>query len=134
MESFLIAIAPELITLAGTILIALAGWGIALLRTKVKTEAGKKALDIIDSIIRAVVGNLAQTSAKDMRVASKDGHLSKVEKQRLKIQAFHNAKLLISNKVEKAARNAITNLDVYVNKKIEDQVLDLKGGDKVAMS
>lgn len=126
MESILLNIAPELITLAGTILIALAGWGIALLRTKVKLEAGKTALDQIDQIVGTVVGNLAQTSVKALRAASEDGHLSKTDKRQLQIKAFNNAKILISKEIEKAAVKAITCLDVYVNKKIEERVLVLK--------
>ena len=123
MESILIAIAPELISLLGVAVVSLAGWGIALLRQKVKIEAGKKALDIIDSIISAVVGNISQTSARAFKAASKDGHLSKTEKAQLKIKAFNNAKILISKEVEKAVVRGVANLDVYIGKKIEERVL-----------
>lgn len=127
MESIFIAIGPELISLAGTVLIALVGWGIALLRQKVKIEAGKSALDQIDQIVGTVVGNLAQTSAKALKAASKDGHLSKVEKSRLKIQAYNNAKFLISKEIGTAALKSTTELDDYVSKKIEERVLAGKG-------
>lgn len=123
METILITIAPELITLAGTILVALATWGIALLKQKVKIETAKSALDQIDQIVGVVVGNLSQTSAKDFRKASEDGHLSKTDKTRLKIKAFNNARVLISQEIEKAAVKSITNLDIYLNKKIEERVL-----------
>ncbi|MCK5601649.1 hypothetical protein KAR91_07270 [Candidatus Pacearchaeota archaeon] len=128
MESFLIAIAPELITLAGTILVALAGWGIALLRQKVKIEAGKKALDTIDSIISAVVGNLSQTVAKGIKAKSKDGHLPKSERATLKLKAMNEARILISKEIAKAASKAVSNVNEYVAKKIEDQVLASKIG------
>lgn len=122
----LLAIAPELIALAGTILIALATWGIALLRTKVKIEAGKSALDQIDQIVGTVVADLAQTSAKALRKASTDGHLSKTDKNQLKIKAYNNARFLISQEIKKAAIKSITCLDIYVNKKIQERVLALK--------
>jgi len=128
MESFLIARAPELVTLAGTIVIALAGWGIALLRQKVKIEVGKKALDIIDSIIRAVVGNLTQTVANDIKAASKDGHLPKAERATLKLKAMNEARVLISKEITKAASKAVSNVNEYMTKKIEDQVLASKIG------
>lgn len=114
---------PELITLAGTIVIGLASWGIALLRQKVKTEAAKSALDQIDQIVGTVVGNLAQTSAKELRAASKDGHLTKKDKAQLVIRAFNNANFLISKEVKRAATKSITGLEVYLNKKIEERVL-----------
>ena len=126
MESILLAIAPELISLVGVALVALASWGIALLKQKVKIEAAKSALDQIDQIVGVVVGNLSQTSVKDLKIVSKDGHLTKVEKDRLKIRAFNNAKLLISEAIKKAASIGITSLDVYINKKIEERVLWLK--------
>lgn len=126
MESFLLSIAPGLITLAGTILVALAGWGIALLRQKVKSDLAKSALDQIDQIVGTVVGNVAQTSAKQLKAASKDGHLSKIDKSQLKIKAFNNAKFLISKEIKKAATKSISSLDAYVDKKIEERVLWLK--------
>lgn len=123
MEAFLIAIAPELISLLGVAVVSLAGWGIALLRKKVKIEAGKKALDIIDSIISAVVGNLTQTVAKDIKAASKDGHLPKSKRTELRVKAMDQVTFLISKEVAKAASKAVKSIDNYVNKKIEDQVL-----------
>ena len=123
MEAFLIAIAPELISLAGVVLLALASWGIALLRQKVKIEAGKKALDIIDSIISAVVGNLSQTVAKDIKANSKDGHLPKAKRAELKLRAMQEVKILISKEVAKAASKAVDSINEYVAKRIEDQVI-----------
>ncbi len=129
MESILLAIGPELISLVGVALVALASWGIALLKQKVKIEAAKSALDQIDQIVGVVVGNLSQTSVKDLKIVSKDGHLTKVEKDRLKIRAFNTAKLLISQEIKKAASKGITSLEVYLTKKIEERVLTIKGGD-----
>jgi len=128
MEAFLIAIAPELISLAGVALVALASWGLALLRQKVRIEAGKKALDIIDSIISAVVGNLSQTVAKGIKAKSKDGHLPKPERATLKLKAMNEVRTLISKEVAKAASKAVDSVNEYVAKRIEDQVLTSKIG------
>lgn len=126
MEAFLISIAPELITLLGVALAGLATWGISLLRQRVKAEVAINALDAVDSIVGAVVGNLSQTAAKQMREASEDGHLSKEEKTKLKRFARDESIRLISKEVAKAASNAVVSLDSYLSKRIEEQVLALK--------
>lgn len=123
MEAFLISIAPELISLLGVALAGLATWAISLLRQKVKAEVAINALDAVDSIVAAVVGNLSQTAVKEMRAASKDGHLSKEEKTKLKRFARDEAMRLISKEVAKAASNAVDSLDSYLSKRIEEQVL-----------
>ncbi len=127
METLLIAAAPELITLLGVILTGLATWGIALLKQRVKAEVALTALDTVDSIISAIVGNLSQTSAKQMKAASEDGHLSKEEKTKLKRFARDEANRLISAEVVKAASSAVKSLDAYISKKIEERVGASKG-------
>ncbi len=127
METLLIAAAPELITLLGVILTGLATWGIALLKQRVKAEVALTALETVDSIISAIVGNLSQTSAKQMRAASEDGHLSKDEKIKLKRFARDEANWLISAEVAKAASSAVKSLDAYISKKIEERVGASKG-------
>ena len=122
MESLLIAIAPELIALLGVVISGLATWGIMLLKHKVRIEAGINALDTVDVIIDAVVGNLAQTVAKKVREATKDGHLPKAKRAELKVKAMTEAKALLSAEVRKAAQKAVSNLNEYVSKKIEDSV------------
>lgn len=126
MEAFLIAIAPELITLLGVVISGLATWGIMLLRRKVKIEAGISALDTVDTVIDAVVGNLAQTVAKKVREATKDGHLPKDKRAELKLKAMIEAKALISAAVKKAAKKSVRNLNEYISKQIEDSVRALK--------
>ncbi len=127
METLLITLAPQLISLAGLVLAGLASWGIAILKQKVKIEAGKSALDQIDNIVGAVVGNLSQTAARGMKAAASDGHLSEAEKTKLKYQAVKETRRLISKEVEKAAGKAVASIDTYVARKIEERVLTAKG-------
>lgn len=135
MESFLIAIAPELITLASTILIALAGWGVMLLRKKINAElpehtlnAANSALDVVDHAIDAIVGNLSQTVAKQIKAASKDGHLPKAKRAELKLKAMNEARALILTEVRNVAQAGIVSLDEYVSKRIEERVIANKTG------
>jgi len=121
MEAILIRLTPELIILAGLILILLAGWAIALLKRKVRLEAGLTALDTIDSIISAVVGNLTQTVAEGMK--AKDGHLLKADKAKLKRKAIEEVTILISLEMTKAAQKAVNSIDSYISKRIEERVL-----------
>lgn len=126
METFLISIAPELITLLGVVISGLATWGIMLLKRKVKIEAGISALDTVDTVIDAVVGNLAQTVAKKVRKDAKDGHLPKAKRVELKLKAMTEAKALISAEIRKAAQKSVSNLNEYISKQIEDSVLASK--------
>lgn len=124
MDAILTELAPQLITLAGLILIGLASWSIAILETKVKVEAGKAALDQVNQIITAVVGNLSQTVADELKEAAADGKLTKAEQARLKQKAIEDARNLLSKELTKAAQKAVSNLDTYISKKIEEQVTE----------
>lgn len=126
METLLITFAPQLISMAGLVLAGLASWGIAILKQKVNVEAGKSALDQIDNIVGTVVADLSQTTARDMKAAAKDGHLSKAEKDDLKRMALRETKILVSREVEKAAGKAVHSIDAYVTRKIEERVLASK--------
>lgn len=126
MEAILIALAPQIIPVVGALLVGLASWGIAILKKKVKMEAGKVALDQVDQIIGTVVGNLAQTTAKGLRAAAKDGKLTSGEKKELKDFAVKHAKYLISDQVSKAASASIDDLTAYINHKVEEKVLATK--------
>jgi len=70
MDAIIASAAPQLVTIAGAILLGLASWGIAVLRSKCKLEAGKAALDEVDQVVKAVVGNLTQTTVKNMKAVS----------------------------------------------------------------
>lgn len=128
MEAILIALAPQIIPVVGALIIGLATWGIAILKKKVKMEAGKVALDQVDQIVGTVVGNLAQTTVKTLKAATKNGRLTADKKRELKDFAVNQAKYLISTTVSKAASGAVDNLTNYINQKIEEKVLAGKKG------
>ncbi len=128
MEAILISIASQLVPIIGALLVGLASWGIAILKKKVKIEAGKAALDQVDQIVGTVVGSLAQTTAKGLRAAAEDGHLTSQEKQNLKTDAVLQTKFLISDQVSKAASASIDDLTTYIHQKVEEKVLAAKQG------
>jgi len=126
MEQALLNVAPQLITVGAALLIALAGWGIKVLKSKVNFEAGKAALDEVDRAVQAVVGNLSQTTVKAWKAAAEDGKLTLDEKAALKRMAQRDAVNLISAETAKAANKIVTDLGEYVVKKIEAEVLATK--------
>ena len=126
MQSVLIAIAPQLVTVAGVILLGLASWGIAMLKSKVKFEAGKTALDEVDRAVQAVVGNLNQTLVKELKTMSADGVWTADEKAIMKSRACNQVHKLLTTEVTKSAEKIVIDLGDYVDKKIEEQVLATK--------
>jgi len=126
MEAIFVAIAPQVVPVVGALLVGLVSWGIAILKKKVKLEAGKAALDQVDQIVGTVVGNLGQTAVKKMKEAATDGHLTRQEKGNLKSTAIAEVERLVSREVSKAASKAVDDLGDYVGKKIEERVLNLK--------
>jgi len=128
MEAILLALAPQIVPVVGALLVGLATWGIAILKKKVKLEAGKVALDQVDQIVGTVVGNLAQTTVKKMKAATKSGRLTKEKQYELRNFAISQAKELISTEVSKAASGAVDNLANYINQKVEEKVLATKKG------
>lgn len=128
MEAILIGLAPQLIPVFGALLIGLVSWGIAILKKKVKIEAGKSALDQVDQIVGTVVGNLAQTTVRTLKAATKNGHLTADKKREMKDFAVSQARYLISTAVSKAASGAVDNLTNYINQKVEEKVLAAKKG------
>jgi len=123
MEQALLDVAPQLITVGAALLIALAGWGIKVLKSKVNFEAGKAALDEVDRAVKTVVGNISQTTAKAWKAAAQDGKLTAEEKASLKRLAQRDAVNLISAETAKAANKIVTDFGGYLAKKIEEQVL-----------
>jgi hypothetical protein len=123
MEQALINAAPQLITVGAALLIALAGWGIKVLKRKVNFEAGKAALDEVDRAVQAVVGNLSQTTVENLKAAGADGVWTMEEKAHIKTLAIQNVKSLLSTETTKAANKIVTDLGTYVTQKIEEQVL-----------
>ena len=123
MEQVLLNVAPQLITVGAALLIALATWGIAILKRKVNFEAGTAALDEVDRAVQAVVGNLSQTMVKEMKAAGADRVWTAQEKTHIKTLAVQNVNSLLSTETTKAANKIVTDLGAYVTQKIEEQVL-----------
>lgn len=126
MEEVLLKLGVELIPVFALVITGLATWGIAILKSKVDSEAGKQALDEIDQIVGTVVGKLAQTTARDLKKASKDGHLSKDEMVALKAEAVNKVRSLMSKQITKSSKKAINDLHLYIHDKIEEKVLAVK--------
>lgn len=123
MEAILIgAVAQYLIPLLGVAITALVGYGISMLKKKTDSDIAKNALDQVDQIVGTVVGNLSQMVGKQMKAGAKDGHLSQVDKQRLKNQAHTEVTYLISDQLAKAAEVSVADLHNYIADKIEDWV------------
>ena len=120
-------ISQFLIPALGVIITGLVGWGVRTLQKKTDSDLAKNALDEVDRIVGTVVGNIAQTSAKQMKAASKDGHLSDAEKTTLRGLAVRQAKYLISQEVIKAAQKSTPNIHKYIQDKIEERVGAGKG-------
>lgn len=111
-----------LIQTISVIIMALVSYGVSLLKRRTDSELGRQALDSIDQIITAVVGSIAQTTAKKMRKDSKDGKLTKNQKAELRMTAFRQTKDLIRGEVSKAAETRVGNLSRYMQDKIEERV------------
>lgn len=142
MEAILIGAAAQyLIPLLGAVLTALAGYGIFYLRKKLtlaaqqqeeglvkdSLEMAHQALGALDGIVSTTVGNIAQTTAKEMLRTSKKANLNGLQKQELKAMALAGVKNAMTDELRAAAEKAVKDLDGYVSKKIEDTVLKLKG-------
>jgi len=127
MEAILIGAAAQyLIPIIGTLLVALAAWGISVLKSKVNSENAKNALDEVGAIVQTVVGGLSQTTAQAMKDAAADGKLTGSEKTSLKLTAINKIKNQLSDELVKHASQAVNNLDSYISEKIEDCVLRTK--------
>ena len=124
METILIGAAAQyLIPLLGTLITGLVGWGVVVLKKKTDLDVAKTALDQVDQIVGTVVGYLSQTTAKDLKKLSQDGHLSKEDRLNLRSTAFTQAKHLVSIQVSRAAEKSVDNLGEYIREKIEERVL-----------
>ena len=127
MEAILIStLAQYLIPALGVIITGLVGYGISMLKKKTNSDIAKNALDEVDRIVGAVVGSVAQVSAKRIKAAAKDGHLSQEERDSLKTGTIRQVEFLISEQVAQAAEQSVPNLNRYIQNKIEERVLAQK--------
>ena len=124
-EALLISgvISQFLIPALGVIITGLVGWGVKTLQKKTNSDLAKNALDQVDQIVGTVVGSIAQTTAKTMKAATKDGHFSDLEKKQLRAGAQAQIMTLLPRELIKAVEKSINNPGSYVKNKIEERVL-----------
>ncbi len=126
MEAFLIQLGAQLLPAVGIILVALATWGVAILKKKTNSEIAKNALGSVDQIIAAVVGRISQTTADVLKVSAANGKLTDAQKMELKKIAVTQINGLLTTEVAAAAAKTVTDLQAYISQKIEEQVLAQK--------
>lgn len=126
METIVIQILGQAAPMLATIICVLLAWGLAMLRKKLNLQTGQDALNQVDSVIQAVVGDLSQTMVKEFKAAAADGKLTDREKKNLKTTAFANTLNLISGQVADTAKTVIPSLNSYILHKIEERVFNLK--------
>lgn len=122
MEIILAALIAHAMPAIGMALTGLVGWGISLLKQRTQSDLARNALDQVDQVVGTVVGGLAQTTAKELRAAAADGHLSAEDRLKLKQFALVQSQALLTVEVVAAAGRSVTNLEDYVARKIEEQV------------
>lgn len=119
-------ISQFLIPALGIIITGLVGWGVRALVKKTDSELAIDALNQVDQIVGTVVGSIAQTTAKTMKAAAKDGHLSDLERKQLRSGAQAQIMALLPRELIKAVEKSINNPGSYVKNKIEERVLAQK--------
>ena len=126
METFLVLLAAQMLPAVGVLLMGLATWGISLIKKKTDSEVAKNALNQVDRVIGAVVGQLSQTVADDLKANSRDGRLTDEQKMDLKNKAILQVNSLLTENVVIAAARTVSDLQAYINQKIEQEVLAQK--------
>ena len=127
MEAIGIALLGQVVLpLAGAAISIAVGLAVKYLKGKIRFEEGKQALDALDNIVSTTVGNIAQTTKKDLLRESKKAKLSGAQAVDVKRAALARIKAVASDEIQAAASRMVTDLDGYVEQKIEDSVLRLK--------
>lgn len=114
-----------LISTLSTLATGLISWGLSIVRRKVNNDEIKNAIQEIDNIIQIIVKDLNQNMVKDLKIKNNSG-LSKAQKDNIKTIALQNVKKIASESLKKTASRAISNLDMYIDKKIEEVVYSEK--------
>lgn len=126
METFLIALTTQTLPLLAPVLVALAAWGVAILKKKTDSDLARNALEQVDQVVGTVVGKISQTVVQDLKAAAKDGKLTDREKSEMKRRAILGTNDLLTEAVTTAAGRAVSDLQGYIGQKIEEQVLAQK--------
>jgi len=126
MEAIGIQILGQAAPILATIICLLLALALATLKKRLKLQMGKDALDQVDSVVQAVVGDLTQTMADRFKDAAKDGKLTDAEKKNLKVTTVLKTKKLLSGTVANTARQVVPNITDYISRKIEERGLAQK--------
>jgi hypothetical protein len=126
MEVIFGVLAAQFLPALGVILIGLATWGISLLKKKTGSEIANNALDQLNQIIASVVGALTQTIVDQMKASAPDGKLTDTQKANIKKMATQEINGLVTAGVATGASQIVGDLQAYISKKIEEQVLAQK--------
>lgn len=126
MEGFLIQLGIQILPAIGLVLVGLATWGIALLKKKIDNEIAKNALEEVNHIVAAVVGQISQTTAEAFKSAAPDGKLTDAQKGILKKTAMQQINGLLGKELFTGTAKIVTDFQSYLSRKIEEQVLQQK--------
>ena len=127
METFISQVTPVLVSLV----VALAGWGVAELtrwiRTRTKNERLNGAIDVIAAATMASVKEAELT----IRPTLSDGKLTPAEIKGIKATVAANVKRRVGPAALKIAKENLTDLDDWIGAQAEASVYDLKNGEEV---
>lgn len=120
-------LADTIIPAAGTILVALAGWVVAMINKHVTATVNnanaKAALSIITDLIETTTDSLQQTVVETAKAGLADGKLTEEERNKIKEQAVAAVMRQIPPAVKKSAELAVVSVQDYVSDSIEQAVL-----------
>ena len=120
--SLLAEIAPVLVSVLG----ALISWGLVefnrFLRSKVKSDKVRDAIDKVNDIVKSSVDLIGQKLVDDLKRASADGKLTIEEARKVKGAAFKLAKRNLTEETTKLMVKAFGDLDALLSGKIETEV------------
>lgn len=122
MEQFIADLAPAIASVALAVLSLVFIRVESYIRTKVNNEKAQATMLSINDMVKTVVADVGATSVKRVRAAADDGVITANEAQALKSEAILRIKALIPPQSTKIAAKVISDLDVYINSKIEEEV------------
>lgn len=123
MESEMLQVlAPIIVSVVGI----LVSWGLAelsmFIKSQTKNENALKAMEDINSLVKATVSEVGQTFEK----AAEDGKITKEEGIEMKRIAIQKVKNQIPPLVEKHALLAVNSLEDFISTRIEREIVKSK--------
>lgn len=86
----------------------------------------------LDGLVKASVSAMEQTKARDLRARVKKGFASKEDLQALAVEVREGVKAALTPAASAQLQSYITDLDRYIDTKIESSVRELKTSDLVS--